>query len=714
MRIHSMTATFGKLEHDTLTLEPGLNVIHAPNEWGKSTWCAFLLAMLYGLDTRAKSTRAGLSDKEHYAPWSGSPMSGRIDLSWEGRNITIERTTKGRIPMGAFRAYETDTGLEIPELNAANCGQMLLGVERSVFQRAGFIRLSDLPVSQDDALRQRLNALVTTGDESGDGARLEKGLRELKNRCRYNHSGLLPQAEQERDTLEETLQEQEALELQCTQIDARREENAQLLAALENHAAALAFEAANEDARKVAEAESAYREHQQKLAALEAAPLPSRAEIAQKLERLNRLAEQARHVQFRHQNLPIPPKAPEIPKPFLGLTPEEAVAQVREDTQKWNSQGSALWILFLLLSAAGLGGAAYLYYTNEMLRAAVPAGFGLVMLLISIVLIVSKNGKRRAIANRYGSDSPEEWVELAREYTEDFHDFHRREQAYRTARADLEEAVAEVKRAQEQLCGGQTVGDALRYWQRQSAQRDALDNARREAAQTMHQWQTLQAMAKPMPGQVETDSLTLSPAETRQQIRDAQAEAQHLGTLLGQYRGRSEAMGSRETMLHRLDQLNRRIASLEETAAALTLAQQTLAQASAELQRRFAPRISRRAQGILGQLTAGRYDRLMLGSDLSIQAGANQEDTLRDAQWRSEGTIDQLYLTLRLAVAEELTPEAPLILDDALVRFDEDRMTAAMEILQSLSETRQVILFTCQERERKAMSGLFRRKGATL
>ena len=46
MRIYEMTATFGKLEHDTLPLRPGLNIIPAPNEWGKSTWCAFLMAML--------------------------------------------------------------------------------------------------------------------------------------------------------------------------------------------------------------------------------------------------------------------------------------------------------------------------------------------------------------------------------------------------------------------------------------------------------------------------------------------------------------------------------------------------------------------------------------------------------------------------------------------------------------------------------------------
>ena len=44
MKIYSMTATFGKLENQTLTLQPGLNVISAPNEWGKSTWCAFLVS----------------------------------------------------------------------------------------------------------------------------------------------------------------------------------------------------------------------------------------------------------------------------------------------------------------------------------------------------------------------------------------------------------------------------------------------------------------------------------------------------------------------------------------------------------------------------------------------------------------------------------------------------------------------------------------------
>ena len=67
MKILSMTATFGKLSNQTLTLESGLNVIEAHNEWGKSTWCAFLMAMLYGIDTGSRTKTGFLADKEHYS-----------------------------------------------------------------------------------------------------------------------------------------------------------------------------------------------------------------------------------------------------------------------------------------------------------------------------------------------------------------------------------------------------------------------------------------------------------------------------------------------------------------------------------------------------------------------------------------------------------------------------------------------------------------------
>ena len=103
-------------------------------------------------------------------------------------------------------------------------------------------------------------------------------------------------------------------------------------------------------------------------------------------------------------------------------------------------------------------------------------------------------------------------------------------------------------------------------------------------------------------------------------------------------------------------------------------------------------------------LTGGRYDRIRLGENFTLQTGADRETTLREALWRSDGTVDQLYLALRLAVAEALTEQAPLILDDALVRFDETRMEAALSLLSRMAEGKQVLLFTCQSRERHALA----------
>ena len=100
MTIRKMTATFGRLDRAELCLEDGLNLLELPNEGGKSTWCAFLLAMFYGIDTSRRAARGTIPAKTKFKPWSGAAMEGRIELEWQGREITIERRSKGRVPMG--------------------------------------------------------------------------------------------------------------------------------------------------------------------------------------------------------------------------------------------------------------------------------------------------------------------------------------------------------------------------------------------------------------------------------------------------------------------------------------------------------------------------------------------------------------------------------------------------------------------------------------
>ena len=202
------------------------------------------------------------------------------------------------------------------------------------------------------------------------------------------------------------------------------------------------------------------------------------------------------------------------------------------------------------------------------------------------------------------------------------------------------------------------------------------------------------------------DELNFTMPETDRILSDVTAEIRQLHVRIGQCQGRMEALGDANVLHQQLQKLDSRIAELEKVYDSVVLAQQTLEKAKLELQRRFAPRISQRAQELFGLLTGGRYQRIALGEDLAVSAAAEGEDTLRNALWRSDGTADQLYLALRLAVAEELTPYAPLVLDDAFVRFDDDRLKEILKILNQTGDGKQVILFTCQSRERKIMEEL--------
>ena len=202
MKIRSMTATFGKLDHARLELGDGLNLIYAPNEGGKSTWAAFWKAMLYGIDTRDRDKKGYLADKNRYQPWSGAPMEGTMDLEWQDRDITLRRGPKGSAPFGAFSAVYTGTEEAVPGLTAANCGELLTGVGREVFERSAFIGSGgDLAVTAAPELERRIAALVSSGEEDVSYSQTEKTLRGWLNRRRHNKTGLIPRLEEAGRTL---------------------------------------------------------------------------------------------------------------------------------------------------------------------------------------------------------------------------------------------------------------------------------------------------------------------------------------------------------------------------------------------------------------------------------------------------------------------------------------------------------------------------------
>lgn len=132
----------------------------------------------------------------------------------------------------------------------------------------------------------------------------------------------------------------------------------------------------------------------------------------------------------------------------------------------------------------------------------------------------------------------------------------------------------------------------------------------------------------------------------------------------------------------------------------LTLALDFLRTAEEGVHRDIAPILAAALRQWLPDVTQGRYtDARVDPSDLSVQVlGPDHE--WRDAQRLSHGTAEQIYLLLRVVLAERLATTGetcPLILDDVLVQCDRVRKRALLDVISAVSRTRQVILLTQED-----------------
>lgn len=721
MKIRRMTATFGRLDKAELCLEAGLNLLELPNEGGKSTWCAFLLAMFYGIDTSRRAAKGTIPAKTKYKPWSGVAMEGRIELEWQGREITIERRSKGRVPMGEFRAYETESGLPVRELTAENCGLLLLGVEEAVFERSAFLRQAGLAVTQTGALEQRLGALVTTGEETVSYSETERRLRDWRNACRHNQTGELPRLERQLAETEDTLAQIHALQEQSMGLRAEEErQNAELLhlsrlerglRAAENRKKREAVARAEKQSRALREIADA--------AKAQAAGLPPEETLRDWQREWVALQAERRAVPVAAAAEPEPPV---IPSAFAGKSAEEIRKTAEQATWNYDAYEKAAQpgkpsFPWPALIAAVQGMLAFLlpvWYPGAVLLAAA-------VVLLAVHFRSAAAGRREAenaaraageILRQYGAESRDELLQAAERAAAVLENYDRARTAARVAEQQRQaqaEAVEQKERAyltrlrQALPDFGDEPVAALsaaltRLLAAAQAERDATAEERHYAALAETLRPAEEDEAEPVTG-----NYTL-PEVLRQKER-TEAALQNTRARLERGQGRISALGDPAALEARREELQGQIDEQKERYEALTLAIEALERANDTLQTRFAPEISRQAAELLGKLTGGRYDKVLLDQSLAVSARETGEVTARELAWLSCGTADQLYLSVRLAICHAILPaDTPLVLDDALVNFDDERLRQALNLLTEEAETRQILLFTCQNREKTALS----------
>ena len=137
---------------------------------------------------------------------------------------------------------------------------------------------------------------------------------------------------------------------------------------------------------------------------------------------------------------------------------------------------------------------------------------------------------------------------------------------------------------------------------------------------------------------------------------------------------------------------------------ALTAALDELALADEEMRSEFSPALAKSAASVLSRLTGGAYTELTLDRELNALVRCAGEPVLHESAFLSRGTADQLYLALRLALCDMLLGgenPCPIVLDDALINFDDARMGHALDYLAEIAQHRQILLFSCHSREKR-------------
>ena len=631
MKINKLTASFGKFNNESISFHSGLNIIEAPNESGKTTWCAFIMAMLYGIDSTERAKSGMLPVKQRYAPWSGAPMEGTAELTADNCDITIIRATRLKnAPMREFYAFYTGTSTPVEGLNDDNAGQLLTGVSRDVFARSALVGQGAAAVTGSPEMEKRIQSLFSTGEEETSFSEANERLSGWQRKRNFRQQGLLPEIDNEIEALKETINKADATaaeirtaeeqlaaceescnELETAVIRARKERRKQVFREIEE---------ARSEARRLAEEQNAA------------------------LEELNDRRNDLRESLFGRRSAAS-----------VEAEAEKDLARLEELGK--DEKPSLMWIPALLCFLLALAGAAAYQQAYPYLALILGAAFLCALAIVFFGVYIRRHSRSqeaqeeiRIILKKYKAENSEEIILK-------LDDHHARCVAARKAEEKEKKASAAADHAYERL--------------------SRLENSATE----------------------DFDSSTSSTEETRlaRELAGMRKQAVDLSTRISTDKGKLAVTGDPVVMRSELTRLKKEREQIKSELEAIELAKTTLKEADNEIQSRFSPELGRVAAEYMSYVTGGRYEGLLLNRDFSAMAKTTDDAVARKSEYLSAGTIDLMYLAVRLAVCEIALPAGepcPLIIDDALVNMDDTRYEQAVKLLGEIAKQRQGILFT--------------------
>ncbi len=740
-------AAFGGIKNLDLNLDNSFNIIYGENEHGKTTVMSFIKMMFYG--TERSSALLSRNLRKKYTPWDNSQMAGSIDFLKGGKLYRLERIFGNSNSTDKVTLIDLNFGTR--ESVASDIGNSLFGLSAAAFERSIFIGQFGFPESNDLAsgeLNGKLSNITSTGDETISYDAVKKQLETAKYELmsKSGRSGIYDKNVKLCASLEKELENSLMTNKAISNAQSQAQKEAQQIKALQEKALDLKSKIDCENDVRNAEKLKELLKLKAELDELNQSLTLSDGKIADemfvrkaefclsKIEGINgKITSKQNENALLESNLQLalnpsadasPEKLEELKRKLESI--ENEITRVKETQETLlatpKTKPNILWYILAVVFAI-ISIPLFLSNLNNVFAF---MSIALAIVFICIALFTSSKAKQKnAKTEAEIVDLKLKENQLLSLLASEKANFTAINTALNTNSAMIESQkrkLAENNAEIENLKGEKALEENTLFALLSSFVKvedidgvnSALEEIKINAQKQKEIKQNINYIIKDIgnisyeEAKLKLDNLNTPTAIDFDELKDEYERLSTeiterktaLATLLAETKSLSVNARNPEIIKKELETLHKKTDSQKEYCECLDIAISVLTDSYAEVRQNYGSKLEKTASKIFKKLTGGRYTDMSISKSFDITVEKSDIFGSRELDYLSSGTADQAYLSLRLALSELLNEEddaLPIILDDALAQYDDNRTKTALEFLKDYSKDGQIIMFTCHK-----------------
>lgn len=677
---------YGNIENKDINLEEGINIIHGANESGKSTLLNYIISIFYGI-SRNKDGKA-LSDYEKYKPWNSNEFSGRISYKLEnGEKYEIFRDFNKKNPkIYNDKLEDISDRFETDKKDGSKFFIEQMGIDKKMYLSTVVSTQEEVRLDEknQNMLIQKIANLAGTGE---DNVSYKKALIKLQEKIRdeigTNKTSQKPVNIIEKEIVEinNKIVETEKYRNRKYEIDAEKEQILSELKKLEQQKQIL---------QELQNSMKSEEETKNRLEIREKNRKDNIAKINELTNQKNTINAENERVQSAKSHLQdiIKGHKENIEK----LNSEiEKIANEKEEIQEKEKPSISFIVITVVLAIA-------LICSIILIKNYIVSGILGVAIIANIVFYVINKNKQKVNKAKLREKINQE-KQYKREKLE-----NQKQQIIanvNTTEKELEKQEEEEKQVNSELSmlKGQII--LLEKNNEKITEEIEQDNKAIKEESNKNKQQIIEKYKDK-----NINDLLY--------INDYQNYISKIEETINNNRIRIKGLEIEyNTIVPQLDEMvvleekreadKEKLAELREKESIINIAIENLMDAYEEMKTTITPKFTKNLSESIQKISSNKYNKVTINDENGMIIENNRGEYV-EAIKLSTGTIDQLYLALRLSMIDELSKEnLPIILDESFAYSDNNRLKNMLQYLTSDLNNHQTIIFTCTDREQKML-----------